>query len=107
MNSTIESIIDHEKQEVFKKNKLVVFHPSEEQTEYLLKSNGWVKSSINCSLNYSSNRFFEMEVLHIGKLIFYRPIEPYNNAEFENFFGFGCKCSGFTKNRIRFSYGHV
>ena len=30
--------------------------------------------------------------------ILLRPLEPYHNAVFEQFFGFGCHCSGFSTN---------
>lgn len=106
--NAIESIIDIDKQNIFKinGNKKIVFHPSKEQTEYLLNCQGWKLSSVNCTLD-KYNRFVDMKILCIGYLIFYRPVKEYHNAEFENFFDFGCKCDGFSINKIRFSYGYV
>ena len=101
----IMRIIDPERQKSYKRDYPTIFRPNEKQIEYLMKSEGWHTQSVNCALSNIYHKYVEMNVLRIENLIFYRPIKPLNNAEFEYFFRFGSKCEGFSVDKIRFSYG--
>jgi hypothetical protein len=54
-----------------------------------------------CTLNMNVSKSYQVQwTFHneLGELL--RPVNAIHNIEFENLFGFGCNCSGFTTNKV-------
>jgi hypothetical protein len=45
-------------------------------------------------------KYYEIRYLNFNDELYLRPIKIYNCAKFEETFGFGAYCEGFTKNKI-------
>lgn len=108
----INSITDPIKQKSFERDYLCVFTPSKTQTDYLIRQKGWYHENVDYYLGYMTV-YTQMNVLNIGNLTFYRPLEELYEAEFENFFGYGpfryetWGVPDFSTDIVKFSYGSL
>jgi len=83
---------------------MCVFLLEPDEINYLNSLEGWKIKPVEYTFGDSHNITL-MNVLKIGNLVFYKPINKVKNTEFERFSGFGCHCNGFSQDKIRFSYG--
>ena len=93
-------------QESFKKSYRDVLSLNSDESNYLNSLEGWEIKTVEYTLGYSHKTTL-MNVLKIENLVFYKPIDKVENAEFERFFGFGCHCNDFSQDKIGFSYGEI
>jgi len=101
----IINFLNLEKQKIYERSYKCVFIPEEKIEEYLLRHKGWTHKYVEYTLGDSYKKT-KMNVLQIGNITCYRPIENLKNADFERFFGYGPLFGKkYSTDIIRFSYG--
>lgn len=101
----IINFLDLENQKIYERSYKCVFIPQEKTEEYLLRHKEWTHKYVEYTLGDSYKKT-KMNVLQIGNITCYRPIEMVKNADFERFFGYGLLSGNkYSTNIIRFSYG--
>ena len=73
-------------------------------TDVISRFDGWERRSVNVSLKRGHEIYVTLNFLQVEEIAFYKPIEKVFSAEFEQFFGFGCSCAGFSTERVRFMH---